>query len=78
MVGDYIDHHPDALVVTSSDQALQLCCSSEMAVDAIHISSMIPVVAAVVVVHYRRYPNGVKAQVWMIAISNTFDVVEMS
>ncbi len=68
MVGNHVDHHPNALCVGSVNKGLQLCRSAEVGVDAIPILGPISVITTSIVVDYGRDPDRVK--------SHTFDIIK--
>ena len=69
VVGDDVDHHPDALVVGSLDELLEVVLRTEVGVEVLPVTGPVSVVATIGVVHNWGDPDGIE--------SHSLDVVEL-
>jgi len=69
MVGDNVDHNPNAHVVGFVDESLEVVSGTEVRVDAVPVASPVSVISTVDVVDGGRYPDGIEA--------HTLDIVQV-
>ena len=66
MVGDDVDHDPNAHGVCSINHLLQRVFISEVRVDSLPVSCRVPVIPLICVVNDWRNPNSIEAEVFNI------------